>query len=42
MVQRMPFGEVVRMQLLGNYERLSVRRALEVGLVSEVVSGTSC
>jgi enoyl-CoA hydratase/carnithine racemase len=39
MVQRMPFGEVVRMQLLGNYERLSARRALEVGLVSEVVPG---
>jgi enoyl-CoA hydratase/carnithine racemase len=37
MVQRMPFGEVVRMQLLGNYERLSARRALEIGLVSEVV-----
>jgi enoyl-CoA hydratase/carnithine racemase len=39
MVQRMPFGEVVRMQLLGNHERLSARRALEVGLVSEVVPG---
>jgi enoyl-CoA hydratase/carnithine racemase len=27
------------MQLLGNYERLSASRALEVGLVSEVVPG---
>jgi enoyl-CoA hydratase/carnithine racemase len=39
MVQRMPFGEVVRMQLLGNHERLSATRALEIGLVSEVVPG---
>ena len=33
----MPFGEVMRMTLLGNHERLSARRAYEVGLVSEVV-----
>jgi enoyl-CoA hydratase/carnithine racemase len=39
MVQRMPFGEVVRMQLLGNHERLSAKRAREIGLVSEVVPG---
>src|SRR5262249_17532985 len=27
MLQRIPIGEVLRMQLLGNYERLSARRA---------------
>lgn len=32
----MPFGEVLRMTLLGNHERLSAPRALEIGLVSEV------
>jgi enoyl-CoA hydratase/carnithine racemase len=37
MVYRMPFGEVVRMQLLGNDERLSAARAYQIGLVSEVV-----
>ena len=37
MAQRMPFGEVLRMQLMGSYERLSAARAKEVGLVSEVV-----
>jgi enoyl-CoA hydratase/carnithine racemase len=37
MVGRMPLGEVLRMQLLGAAERMSARRALEVGLVSEVV-----
>ena len=39
MLQKMPFGEVMRMTLMGNHERLSARRALEVGLVSEVVDG---
>lgn len=34
----MPFGEVLRMTLLGNHERLSAARALEIGLVSEVCS----
>jgi enoyl-CoA hydratase/carnithine racemase len=34
----MPFGEIMRLSLLGNYERLSAQRAYEVGLVSEVVS----
>ncbi len=33
----MPFGEVMRMTLLGNHERLSATRAYEIGLVSEVV-----
>lgn len=32
----MPFGEVLRMTLLGNHERLSAARAHEIGLVSEV------
>lgn len=32
----MPFGEVLRMTLLGNHERLSAERALEIGLVSEI------
>lgn len=31
-----PFGEILRMTLLGNHERLSAARALEIGLVSEV------
>jgi len=33
----MPFHEIMRMSLLGNNERLSAKRAFEVGLVSEVV-----
>lgn len=37
LMPRMPFGEVMRMTLLGNHERLSARRACEVGLVTEVV-----
>src|SRR5204863_644383 len=32
----MPFGEIMRLSLLGNYERLTARRAYEIGLVSEV------
>jgi enoyl-CoA hydratase/carnithine racemase len=39
MLQKMPFGEVMRMTLMGNHERLSARRAHEIGLVSEVVAG---
>jgi enoyl-CoA hydratase/carnithine racemase len=38
MVGRMPLGEVLRMQLTGAAERMSARRAYDVGLVSEVVS----
>ena len=34
----MPFGEILRMSLLGNHERMSAARALEIGLVSEVCS----
>jgi enoyl-CoA hydratase/carnithine racemase len=37
MLQKMPFHEVMRMSLLGAHERLSARRAHEIGLVSEVV-----
>ncbi|MFD8820223.1 enoyl-CoA hydratase/isomerase family protein [Streptomyces sp. NPDC059627] len=36
MAQRMPYGEVARMVLMGNAERMGARRAYEVGLVSEV------
>jgi enoyl-CoA hydratase/carnithine racemase len=39
MLHRMPFGEVLRMSLLGNHERIGSARALEIGLVSEVVPG---
>ncbi|MFI6492244.1 enoyl-CoA hydratase/isomerase family protein [Streptomyces sp. NPDC050564] len=38
MAQRMPFGEVARMALMGTAERISARRAYEVGLVSEVTA----
>lgn len=37
MLARMPFGEIARLTLLGNYERMSARRAHEIGLVQEVV-----
>ena len=37
MLQKMPFGEVMRMSLMGNHERLSAERAHQIGLVSEVV-----
>src|SRR5262245_36879952 len=36
MAQKMPFGDLLRMQLLGAHERLSAQRAYEIGLVSEV------
>ncbi|MGW0705699.1 enoyl-CoA hydratase/isomerase family protein [Streptomyces sp. NPDC002643] len=36
MAQRMPPGEATRMALMGTAERMSARRAYEVGLVSEV------
>ena len=39
MVPRMPFGEIARLTLLGTSERMSARRAHEIGLVSEVVPG---
>ncbi|MGE0878779.1 MAG: enoyl-CoA hydratase/isomerase family protein [Acidimicrobiia bacterium] len=37
LVRRAPLGEVLRMALLGLDERMSPKRALEIGLVSEVV-----
>ncbi|MEV5239872.1 enoyl-CoA hydratase/isomerase family protein [Streptomyces cinnamoneus] len=36
MAQRMPHGEAARMALMGTAERLSARRAYEIGLVSEL------
>ncbi|WP_447039108.1 enoyl-CoA hydratase/isomerase family protein [Streptomyces sp. DSM 118878] len=36
MAQRMPYGEAARMSLMGTAERISARRAYEVGLVSEL------
>ncbi|MFJ5995864.1 enoyl-CoA hydratase/isomerase family protein [Streptomyces sp. NPDC092370] len=38
MAQRMPYGEVARMALMGTAERISARRAYETGLVSELVA----
>jgi len=38
LAQRMPFGEVARLALMGTAERVSARRAYEVGLVSEVTA----
>lgn len=40
MLQKMPFHEIMRLSLLGNNERLSARRAYEIGLVSEVVAAS--
>jgi enoyl-CoA hydratase/carnithine racemase len=37
MLQRMPFGEIMRMSLLGRAERMSAARAFTIGLVQEVV-----
>ncbi|NEC86533.1 enoyl-CoA hydratase/isomerase family protein [Streptomyces sp. SID12501] len=36
MAQRMPYGEIARMALMGTAERVSAARAYEIGLVSEV------
>ena len=38
LARRIPLGEVLRWALLGNDERMSPKRALEIGLVSEVVT----
>lgn len=40
MMRRMPWGEIARLTLVGNHERVSARRAYEIGLVSEVVPGS--
>ena len=37
LVQRMPLGEVLRLALVGNHERMTAQTAQRVGLVSEVV-----
>jgi enoyl-CoA hydratase/carnithine racemase len=37
MMHKLPFGELMRMSLVGNHERISAQRAYEVGMVSEVV-----
>ena len=37
MAQRMPLGEILRLTLLGNHERMSAQTAMRVGLASEVV-----
>ena len=39
MLSKMPFHEIMRLSLLGAHERMSVERAREVGLVSEVCPG---
>ncbi|MCU1463231.1 MAG: enoyl-CoA hydratase/carnithine racemase [Acidimicrobiales bacterium] len=36
MLQKMPLGEILRLSLLGNHERMSAERAFQIGLVSEV------
>ncbi|MCB0997222.1 MAG: enoyl-CoA hydratase/isomerase family protein [Acidimicrobiales bacterium] len=36
MLSRMPIGEITRLTLMGNHERMSARRAYDVGLISEV------
>lgn len=38
MAQRMPYGEIARMALMGTAERVSATRAYEIGLVSEVTA----
>lgn len=37
LLQKLPFGEMLRIALVGGHERMSAQRALDVGLVSEVV-----
>ena len=34
-----PFPEIMRLSLMGNYERMSAARAFQIGMVSEVVPG---
>ena len=41
MLQRMPLGEIMRLSLLGRFERMTAKRAYEIGLVQEVVPGES-
>jgi len=37
MLDKMPFGEAMRMTLMGAHERISAARAHEIGLITEVV-----
>lgn len=37
LLRRMPFGEVLRMALAGAHERIGAEKAMQLGLVSEVV-----
>jgi enoyl-CoA hydratase/carnithine racemase len=37
MMRRMPWGEIARLTLTGNHERVSAKRAYEIGLVTQVV-----
>ena len=37
MLQKMPLGEILRLSLIGASERMSARRACEIGMVTEVV-----
>ncbi|MGB3410856.1 MAG: enoyl-CoA hydratase-related protein [Microthrixaceae bacterium] len=39
MLHKMPFGELVRMSLVGSHERISAQHAQRIGLVSEVTTG---
>lgn len=38
LIGRVPFGDIMRMTLMGNDERLSAETALRIGLVSEITS----
>jgi len=38
MLQKMPFGEIMRLALLGSSERMTAQRAYQIGLVSEIVA----
>lgn len=38
LLQKLPFGELLRVALIGAHERMSATRAHQVGLVSEIVS----
>jgi enoyl-CoA hydratase/carnithine racemase len=38
MSRKMPLGEILRVSLMGVEERMSARRALEIGLISEIVT----
>ena len=40
MAQKLPFGELLRMQLLGAHERMSAETAQRLGMVSEVCPRT--